>query len=826
MSTYIPGVTDIFPEPSLFTPDFSFIDKMLQRRQGMYEQGFAQVNSKYNIVNRDVTHAFNQQMKDRFLKDARNNLKNLSAMDLSQQENVDAATEVFSPFVKNTNILGDQAITQHWREQIGIGENYRQKDGGKEFSEENVEYIRMQQRAFANSDPNSWRQFYENKRFYTPWYDVDKEIAEAMKNYKPNDIERPSFNGFYIFKTRDASTRPEDVKRYLEGVLSDNAKRQMRISGAVRYGSTPEQISPVYKQIAEQNIKEIDERINKIRLDVKTEKNPEKNNQLKKQISDLEDVKNSYTQDVARIKTGDLSFLKDKAESVAYDIFYNEKINKAAKAYSRIEYKQDVTVNSAAVDVWKDGQVWARQKDQQEFELKKEKGLIGGMFLTGNIPVGEEDIIRRGFGNLTSEYDKIKSEVASSSKEFSNVILQYFKNDGIRDKNDDLTLADIEKNPYIVSKFVEKFGDKPEVREYVKFANESAQKLLYINNIVSNAKSQVLASLTPQQKAGISSYVQESKSFGDIVLREGNRNVVFKPDQIAKGIVDGSVTTKFIGDVAVVRVNGTDYALNWKSKDPTTVSSIRNLNGLIKLAKRNPELSSVLESYNKSVQNYLSSTTARTDVTKIVGDESKIGKEISSFIKGYIPLSEGTIDIKGIQQSPSTNRTYFGVSSSGKAKIKDKNGDIVSLTEDNLVDLLKAQGLTVGKSSIGGIYIESEQLVANNSMYSTYTPIEKWMANKDPYLGSGQSSGFWWPLDKQITVDPKTKRTYRLPAFRYEKSVIPDALGYQKPVYYLYDDAGGSFLKKYNNLHDLFIDAKSLSLDLGSYVKIKQSNMR
>ncbi len=79
MATYLPNVTDVIPEPALFTPDFSFLDNMLRRRQGLYEQGFAQVNSAYNFVNRSVTNPYSSKVRDTFLKQAQDNLKNLSS---------------------------------------------------------------------------------------------------------------------------------------------------------------------------------------------------------------------------------------------------------------------------------------------------------------------------------------------------------------------------------------------------------------------------------------------------------------------------------------------------------------------------------------------------------------------------------------------------------------------------------------------------------------------------------------------------------------------------------------------------------------------------
>ena len=56
MASYLPNITDIFPEPSLYTPDFSFLDTMLRRKQAQYDAGFAKINSAYGALVRDVTN--------------------------------------------------------------------------------------------------------------------------------------------------------------------------------------------------------------------------------------------------------------------------------------------------------------------------------------------------------------------------------------------------------------------------------------------------------------------------------------------------------------------------------------------------------------------------------------------------------------------------------------------------------------------------------------------------------------------------------------------------------------------------------------------------
>jgi hypothetical protein len=46
MRQYFSNITPVFPTPALYNPDFSFMDKMLQRKQAQYEKGFSELASK------------------------------------------------------------------------------------------------------------------------------------------------------------------------------------------------------------------------------------------------------------------------------------------------------------------------------------------------------------------------------------------------------------------------------------------------------------------------------------------------------------------------------------------------------------------------------------------------------------------------------------------------------------------------------------------------------------------------------------------------------------------------------------------------------------
>jgi hypothetical protein len=348
MATYLPNVTDVIPEPALFTPNFSFLDTMLRRRQGLYEQGFAQVNSAYNFVNRGVTNPYSVQVRDTFLKQAQQNLKNLSSLDLSQQQNVKMAAGVFEPFVKNRSVLGDMALTAHWDTQEGIAESFRLKDGGKEYSDDNINYVRLQRQAFAKDDISTVGDYYSSRRSFTPYYDWNKEIQDAMKNFKPSSTKIEKINGMYMVTTKDASWTKEEINKYLSATLSDKAKQQMRIEAAVRYPDL-NSVAGLYMNQAAQDLPQIEGRVNMMNDALKSEKDETKRKALQEERDFYTERAKEIRGNVENIQKGDVSFLKKNAQRLAENIYVGQTVGRIANGFSHLDVEQTIGFNQVAM---------------------------------------------------------------------------------------------------------------------------------------------------------------------------------------------------------------------------------------------------------------------------------------------------------------------------------------------------------------------------------------------------------------------------------------------------------------------------------------------
>jgi 5S rRNA maturation endonuclease (ribonuclease M5) len=440
---------------------------MLRRRQGLYEQGFAQVNSAYNFVNRGVTNPYSVQVRDTFLKQAKDNLKNLSALDLSQQQNVKAASSVFDPFVKNRAVLGDMALTAHWDQQTGIAESFRLKDGGKEFSQDNINYVTMQREAFAKDDISTVNDYYSNKRSYTPYYDWNKEVKDAMKEFKPSSTKMERINGMYMVTTKDASYTKEEINKYLSATLSDKAKQQMRIEAAVKFPDL-NSVAGLYVNQAAQDLPQIEGRLANINNSIKTEKDTNQLEVLKKERDFYTDRAKEIRGNIQSIEQGDVSFLKKNAQRLAENIYIGQTVGRLADGFTHLDVEQTIGFNQVAM-------MYARMafdREENEKTRNKDKELLPPVEIQ---KPGE--VVETTFTSLTNKIESSEKEQRGKFAELKDVMVAI--DPAFTGKTAaNITEADVEKyvQTHPNSKEVRSFVDAGRALEVAKSQKENWSK--------------------------------------------------------------------------------------------------------------------------------------------------------------------------------------------------------------------------------------------------------------------------------------------------------------------------------------------------------------
>lgn len=422
MATFIPNITDIFPEPPLFTPNFGFLDNMLRRKQALYEQGFSQLANQYRNITRSLTNPYNSKIRDEYLKQAQSSLKSISTLDLSQNQNVENASKIFEPFYKNKSVLADMALTAHWEQQESIAESYRLREGGKEYSDDNINLVRLQKAKFAKDNPSNYGMYLNSKEYYTPYYNYSDEYLKAIEKFKPSSIVTEKLDGFYKIKTTDKSWYQQELNEYLDKVLSDKAKNQMRIESTVRLGSLPtEQLGRIYSDNLKPTVKTIQQKVEDLELYTRKEKDPSK---LRDYTSSLEYYKNKLTElnsIINAVESNDFSYIENNKQKLAFDLYYHQKIKDMSSAFAHKDIEVDIDTNTVALEMWKEQQAnWRalltdKREREKEGKKEEEKGVpvrVPGVEVE-NLSKIESDI-ETAQSYLEATKDYLKSHISNT----------------------------------------------------------------------------------------------------------------------------------------------------------------------------------------------------------------------------------------------------------------------------------------------------------------------------------------------------------------------------------------------------------------------------
>jgi hypothetical protein len=89
MASYLQGTTDYIPQIQPFQPDYNFLGNVLQAKQSKYDVAHKQLNKMYGtLLYSPMSREDNIQQRDNFLQAIDQDIKKMSGLDLSLQENV------------------------------------------------------------------------------------------------------------------------------------------------------------------------------------------------------------------------------------------------------------------------------------------------------------------------------------------------------------------------------------------------------------------------------------------------------------------------------------------------------------------------------------------------------------------------------------------------------------------------------------------------------------------------------------------------------------------------------------------------------------------
>ena len=204
MATYLQGVTDYIPDYQPFQPDLNFYANLLQTKQTQYDTNWNQLNNLYGqLYGADLTHDLNIKKKDELLKQIDFNLKRVSGLDLSLEQNVNQALQVFRPFYEDKYLMKDMAWTKNWKRTYADADSLKNSSDEKQSSKwysEGIRGLEYRRQLFKEASLDETLMMGDAK--FTPKVDVIKEYMDFAKKYDIGMVTQTP-DGMYLVRKKN-----------------------------------------------------------------------------------------------------------------------------------------------------------------------------------------------------------------------------------------------------------------------------------------------------------------------------------------------------------------------------------------------------------------------------------------------------------------------------------------------------------------------------------------------------------------------------------------------------------------------------------------------
>ena len=431
MATYIQGVTDFIPDYQPFQPDLNFYSNLLQAKQTQYDTNWKSINKLYGqLYGADLTHDLNIEKKDKLLQQIDFNLKRTSGLDLSLEQNVTQATQVFKPFYEDRYLMKDMAWTKNFRNTYAGAEALRTSadpEQRKQWWSTGVEGMNIRRQMFKDATLDETLNM-ANVR-YTPDVKVNEEYMNLAKKFNVGAVTQlPDESGLYLVRKKNGElilptlqnmflaeyiNRPDIQDKYREKAFVERmnyAYQNADKFGGNKLESEKEYIKQKYEYLktyaAEKNGKAQDELKTTENLKGNLEKDIKEGNVNPQQYSYADRLNlglkvNTVIADNAQkldseintkstdlVKTSDDDILNDlelarlKVDAGFASINAEQDIMSAANAYAMVNYEVEYKANPIGLENLRHRNASARDRQVhnnklEEMRIKSEYDMFG-----------------------------------------------------------------------------------------------------------------------------------------------------------------------------------------------------------------------------------------------------------------------------------------------------------------------------------------------------------------------------------------------------------------------------------------------------------------
>jgi len=225
MATYLQGVTDYIPEIQPFQPNLNLYSQVLQTKQNRYDQNYKAINDIYGkFFYSNLTRENNIERKDEVLKNIEFNLTKVAGLDLSLEQNVTQAKQLFKPFYEDNYLMKDMAWTKNYMNKKGQAEGLKNSKDEKQramYWDTGVRDLDYSREEFKEASDDESLGF--GNVSYTPYVNVNKRALEIAKQANLQ-IETVDFSpdGRWIIKNRNGEVLKKPLSQLFEAQLAND----------------------------------------------------------------------------------------------------------------------------------------------------------------------------------------------------------------------------------------------------------------------------------------------------------------------------------------------------------------------------------------------------------------------------------------------------------------------------------------------------------------------------------------------------------------------------------------------------------------------------
>jgi len=236
MAQYLPFIPDVLPEPVVYAPDFNFFDKMLQKKQLQYEQGVSKAKIAYqSVLNAPLSDKANIPLRDQYIKQAEDGLKQIASSDLSLPENQQIAENLYAPFWQDKLMMEDTKLTKWYQSQAEKLNNWRTSSDAKireQYNGITTQYLNNGLSALQNANRNADAYSKVEKREATPWTNIEGYLEKMAKDNNLS-VKYDDPSGPYLVSTENGQRSQKKYATWAQSVMGNNFYEQFRVTGVV-----------------------------------------------------------------------------------------------------------------------------------------------------------------------------------------------------------------------------------------------------------------------------------------------------------------------------------------------------------------------------------------------------------------------------------------------------------------------------------------------------------------------------------------------------------------------------------------------------------------